>query len=546
MLTAVRRLRQFIDGKYALLATDGGGIGADRTVKITGQARTLMQGLTFLVPNSEFDIWESASQPHAWTVDTGDSSVCAKDATTVFSGDAAAKYSFGSGGSAGTYRGLTTNEPTVGAFCIPLRPGLAYRLIIASRVSSLTSAPSYRLTLTYDAGATLVASKVFAYKAANAWQVDQWAVTVPVGAEPRARLAVEFSRGDTTGRDFWVDSIRMDEEVPAIADVVRALAALQQSVVINGDAELGTGYWRLGTESGNNFDADLVDFLEGTRSFKVVLPAANNTIFTEWQCDRSTDVKDPTAGNDVLIPVAAQDRIDCKFAHKGTAGLMLFTVLARLYDLNKAFLSDLTLANINPNNGAWLTENQKTAVVPAGARFVQFYLKFNNVLQGAQTIRIDALRIRITKNCRFCRVGLGATQSIANNTETTITWGEPSGLFSDDWAMHDTVSNTDLITISGDDTPIMGWFRVRAQIRFVAGATGIRQVKIYDSGGTLVAEAQVPACATGPTTLACEYTFQDPGVTVGATYRVKVLHTQGAALNVDVSPGSYFEIVQLN
>src|SRR5207302_3482 len=137
-----------------------------------GQGRTVLQTLTYEIPNSEFDIWTSPSQPLAWTVDTGDSSSVAQDTVNVFAGDSAAKYSFGAGGAAGTYRGLTTNDPTKGAFCIPLHPGTWYRFKFASRVSSIANAPIYRVTLVHNVAGTLTTQQGFAYRAAGKWQID--------------------------------------------------------------------------------------------------------------------------------------------------------------------------------------------------------------------------------------------------------------------------------------------------------------------------------------------------------------------------------------
>jgi hypothetical protein len=136
-------------------------MNAHRSARIAGQGRSIVQTLTYEIPNAEFDIWESPSQPHAWTVDTGDSSSCAQDQVNVFSGDSSAKFSFGAGGSAGTFRGLTTNDLVKGAFCIPLHPGTRYRFKFVSRVSSIANAPSYRVTLTHDVGGTLVTQQTY-------------------------------------------------------------------------------------------------------------------------------------------------------------------------------------------------------------------------------------------------------------------------------------------------------------------------------------------------------------------------------------------------
>lgn len=180
--------------------------------QIGGQGRTIIQALDRMVPNAEFDLWENPGTPHAWTVDTGDSSSVTKETSVKFSGDESLKFSFGAGGSAGTYRGIITNDPTKAAFCIPLRPGLTYSIKVASRVSGIGNSESYRLTLTYNVAASLTDNKVFAYKAATTWQVDEWLVTVPAGAEAVSKLAIEFTRGNTSAHDFWVDALRVGEQ----------------------------------------------------------------------------------------------------------------------------------------------------------------------------------------------------------------------------------------------------------------------------------------------------------------------------------------------
>lgn len=53
------RKQPFADNFFAVAAADPAGLGAVRQARIDGQARTLAQMITYLVPNSEFDIWES-------------------------------------------------------------------------------------------------------------------------------------------------------------------------------------------------------------------------------------------------------------------------------------------------------------------------------------------------------------------------------------------------------------------------------------------------------------------------------------------------------
>lgn len=146
-------------------------------------------------------------------------SFATKDTATVFSGDAAMRYTFAAGGLAGDYQGIITNDPVKGTFCVPLRPGVPYTLKIASRVSSFGNGESYRITLNHNGLRTSVSQKVVAYRAATTWQLDEYTFTVPTTAEPNAELLIEFTRGSTNATDFWVDSLRIDElEVKEIFD----------------------------------------------------------------------------------------------------------------------------------------------------------------------------------------------------------------------------------------------------------------------------------------------------------------------------------------
>jgi hypothetical protein len=210
-LYPLRRDPPMSDGDWAVAGATNDGKQIVKEGKIEGQNRTLTQLVTYLVPNSEWDVWESASQPHAWSVDTGDSSVAAKETSIVFSGDAAAKFAFGAGGSAGTYRGFTTNDLTKGAFCVPLRPGVPCTVKIASRVSSIATGQAYRITVNHNAARTLQSIKTIAYRAATTYQVDEFTFTPPATSEANAELKIEFTRGSTTATDYWVDSLRIDE-----------------------------------------------------------------------------------------------------------------------------------------------------------------------------------------------------------------------------------------------------------------------------------------------------------------------------------------------
>src|SRR5712692_9894975 len=61
----IMRSLPLTDGNFAVSAKTNDGLQVVKEGKIEGQNRTLAQVVTYLAPNAEFDVWESASQPHA-------------------------------------------------------------------------------------------------------------------------------------------------------------------------------------------------------------------------------------------------------------------------------------------------------------------------------------------------------------------------------------------------------------------------------------------------------------------------------------------------
>lgn len=177
----------FLGGSAGILA----GGGADRALIYCGTSRLL--GAYGLGPLG------------------GGASYAVKDQAVVFSGDAALQYVFGAGGGAADWQGISTNDPTKGFQCVPLKPGVAYRLQLSFRTDSIAGAPSIRITAQHNALGTLLSQKTFTITAANAWQTEQFIFLVPAGAEPNSGLLIEFQRGQTAQQLFWVDSLRPDE-----------------------------------------------------------------------------------------------------------------------------------------------------------------------------------------------------------------------------------------------------------------------------------------------------------------------------------------------
>lgn len=176
-----------------------------------GQNRTAIQNLTYDIPNSEFDVWETNTQPHAWTIDTGDSSAALKDTTTVFSGDSSCQYQFGGGGAAGDLFGLSTNDPVAGAWCVPLQPQTWYRIKFPWRAAA--TGCQMKVTLDHNSGSpgTLTTTQTYTIGAANAWQIDMLLFMTPTTAKPLTKIQIQFNRNSTTATNFWVDGIRLIE-----------------------------------------------------------------------------------------------------------------------------------------------------------------------------------------------------------------------------------------------------------------------------------------------------------------------------------------------
>lgn len=205
--------------------------GAHDAAVRTRVSPKLSSVLTYLLPNAEFETWDAierdeglglgsgrgAAVPHAWSVDlTGAAAKCTKETTpaNVFSGSFAAKYSNPDNASNGGWHGFNTNEAPLGAFSVPLRPGVSYTLRLASRASQVGLGQQYRLKIAFNAAESSTFIKAWTYKTVNTYQLDVVTFTVPTNAEPYSKLYVEFNRNNSAvATDFWLDSIRINELV---------------------------------------------------------------------------------------------------------------------------------------------------------------------------------------------------------------------------------------------------------------------------------------------------------------------------------------------
>lgn len=513
------------DEKYAVVAADAAGIKADRTVGVDGAVRTLYTALTWLLPNGEFEVWQSASQPHGWTVDTGDSSVAAKDTGVVFSGDAAAKFSFGSGGSAATWRGLATNDPTKGAQCVPLRPGFRYRIIAASRVSTLTGAPKYRLKVQYDAGGTLTASREFTYRAATTYQRDEWVLTVPAAAEPNTKVWIEFQRNDTNAKDYWADSIRFEEEVASLAEQAALLASQGTSFALNGYFEEGTAYWRQ-TSGGSLFKTTAAPPDQGTAGAILTVGSSTHRV---QQCDRSTDLVDSAEGNPIYIPVNPFDEIWGSIAFGTTSATSAGSTWrfgVEEYAADKALIQRQYI-------GSGSIVQSTTTILRGGgvlSSTTKYIVAIIEVLPAAGydgvTIKFDALNLFWNAARRRCLAyKSAAVQSLTSGTETAVTFDVEAY---DVGALHDTGANTTRITVPAEMVG-RGGIRLVGQVSFAANATGSRRLRWKKNNTTFLAEVRMAAFATDATVVQCVARDEMPAAT--DYYELFATQNSGGALN---------------
>lgn len=321
-------------------------------------------------------------------------SFASRDTAVVYSGDAALRYTFAAGGQAADWQGILTNDPTKGSFCLPLRPGASYRLTLATRVATLTGGPAVRVVLAY--GGALSSLSSYSFGAPNVWETRELAVVVPAGALPNAALLVQFQRGTTAATDFWVDSVRIEENAivatdagqataPSIKDqevpreklgptTVGDLGSLGRlDLVVNGDFEARLAYWGSATPGAISIEAASPD--KGSYSLKVSHTGAS--VEDLYQDDSPLD--DP-AGAKLLVRVQPGSAVYLAARAKLSAasGLALAAIVEE-YGHDGGFLDGTA-------SFTWLTETtftSKEARKVLGASTYYIVLRF--LVSGASS-----------------------------------------------------------------------------------------------------------------------------------------------------------------
>jgi len=491
-----------------------------------------------------------ANLPAGWSVNAANTSFVTKDTATVFSGDASVKYTFGAGGTAGAFQGITTNDPVKGADSLPLRPGLSYRVTVASRVSSITGAPSFRVRMSYNVADTLNAAQVFTYATATTWQNYETTFTVPAAAEANSSISVEFARGNTTAHDFWADAVRVEEggvvsvtsgqvTQPSLApDVVKQVSEIGVNMAVNGDVENGMNSWRVASASGvaHTMQKTSSSPIENTYSMLITIGDAGTTSRVQ-QCDRQTDVDDSTGGSPLYLPVQPFDEVwaTCKV----NIGLLSAAFLLRVeeYDSAKSLIQRTTLASKTNISTVATFQVYGGAVLSSTTRYVVLVAEYPGSFTDKNgTFKIDAVGLYRIPAKQRCHVYRSAAKTITTATPTAIDW-DTEGY--DVGAMHDTVTNNTRVTVNGAASG-RGTIRLLTQVQWAAGVTGYRQLQVRKNGATVLGEDTRGGTVTIVTTQQCAAVDNAPAA--GDYYEVIVTHTQGANLNVNNGQWvSYFQ-----
>src|SRR5579859_4282757 len=529
------------------LAAQGTAVGVlplPRATQVAGALRTMVQMLTELVPNAEFDIWESSTQPHAWLVDTTAGATCAQDSSAgnVFSGDWALKYSNPDNASNSGWHGVSTNDQNKGAFCIPLRGGLTYRIKIATKASKVSAGEKYRLVFSHNAAETLQSIVGNTYGAVGVWQVDTYVITVPGNADPNSKLYVQANRNaDAAATDFWFDSLRLVEDTPSASDLAAAAAAAGTNLIQNPDFEQGVSYWR--QTSGGSLDSNTTTPIAGTKD-GIVLSVASTTHRVQ-QCDRASDLsggQNPGGGNPLYIPVSGSDEVYGSIAFKcntGAAGTWQFGI--EEYDITRTLIQRTYLSSAATVNGT-LTLRGGVTLQATTAYVVPILEVVASVGGGGITHHFDTFRLyRVSPPKMRVKAVLNAAQSITNNTDNTMSWNGTDEF--DVGSLHDSVGSPTKIVVPAAAVGY-GAVHIHCQVQFASNATGYRRLKIRKNGTTIIAEAEATAVNGDVTTLDCSVIEHHPAS--GDYYEALVLQNSGGALNADSLAGqSFFEAHQI-
>lgn len=146
------------------------------------------------------------------------------------------------------------------------------------------------------------------------------------------------------------------------------------------------------------------------------------------------------------------------------------------------------------------------------------------MLKGGLGLNTDWLRRLWRSGQPFCLVQKSSNQSINDVTNTDITWQTD---LIDPWGMHDTVSNTEQITI-----PISGRYLCVSILTWDASATGVRSNILTEVGSLNKTFATDRCIAAGAGTSTVQLTGAALELTAGVYVKVVGHQSSGGSLNV--------------
>lgn len=133
------------------------------------------------------------------------------------------------------------------------------------------------------------------------------------------------------------------------------------------------------------------------------------------------------------------------------------------------------------------------------------------------------------------RVQRAATQSIANNTFTAVTFGTEEY---DSGSYHDTSTNTSRLTV-----PVAGKYLITGSIEYAANATGVRAAGIRMDGSTYIASQSTASLGSVLATTVNVSVVRD--LAANAYVELMAYQTSGGALNTLANNMTHFSITFL-
>lgn len=142
-------------------------------------------------------------------------------------------------------------------------------------------------------------------------------------------------------------------------------------------------------------------------------------------------------------------------------------------------------------------------------------------------INPDALHRVWRSGQPFCLVEKSGAQSINDSTLTDVTWGTD---ISDTWGMHDTVSNTERVTI-----PKAGRYLCIGIASWAANATGQRQMYLEEVGSLNKIFAYDQVSPSGASLQTRHLTGTALELEKDVYIKMVVRQTSGGALNIEAN-----------